>query len=516
MNPPIEARLSLHPEFTVGDTDPRLFGSFIEHLGRAVYTGIYEPDHPEADEQGFRKDVLALVRELQVPIVRYPGGNFVSGYNWEDGIGPRDQRPRRLDLAWASIEPNWVGTHEFADWTRKAGAEVMMAVNLGTRDLDAARNLVEYCNHPGGTYWSDLRAANGHREPFKVRTWCLGNEMDGPWQIGAKSADDYGKTAVAAARAMKWVDPSIELVVCGTSSSHMPSFLHWEETVLDHVYDEVDYLSLHQYFNKTIPGAKSEELYDTGTYVGLSTRMDEFLRSVIAACDFIQARRRSRKRIQLNFDEWNIWWHSAAQDRKAAQAQRWTIAPRLLEDIYTFEDVILFGAIMLSLIRHCDRVRIACVAQLVNVIAPIMTEPGGPAWRQTIFYPLLHGSLYGRGTVLQTKVHSPFYETNTLGEIPYVDSLAVLNADRTELTIFAINRSEIQRVQLSAGLEGFGGSPRVIEHLVMECEEKMARNTLETPERVVPRRGGLSEIRDGAWHAMLAPFSWNVIRIALS
>ena len=218
------AKLTLSSDFTKGIIDKRIYGSFVEHLGRCVYGGIYEPGHPEADENGFRLDVMKLIQELQVPVVRYPGGNFVSGYNWEDGIGPKESRPRRLELAWGTLEPNTFGTDEFMAWCKKTGTEPMMAVNLGTRGPDEARQLVEYCNHPGGTYLSDLRKKYGSVLPYNVKLWCLGNEMDGPWQMGSKTAVEYGRTAYEAAKLMKWVDPSIETVLCGSSGWHMKTF----------------------------------------------------------------------------------------------------------------------------------------------------------------------------------------------------------------------------------------------------------------------------------------------------
>ena len=245
-----EARLTVDPAFRVGEVDPRLFGSFVEHLGRCVYDGIYEPGHPAADERGFRRDVAELVRELGVPILRYPGGNFVSGYNWEDGVGPVEQRPTRLDLAWRSIETNAVGLDEFLSWAGGLGIDPMIAVNLGTRGVDAARNLVEYANHPGGTYWSDLRRANGVPDPYGIKVWCLGNEMDGPWQIGHKTAAEYGRLARETAKAMRLVDPAIELVACGSSNHAMPTFGTWEATVLAETYDVVDYVSMHAYYEE--------------------------------------------------------------------------------------------------------------------------------------------------------------------------------------------------------------------------------------------------------------------------
>ena len=235
-----QAKIIIDKDFQVSTVDKRLYGSFIEHLGRAVYGGIYQPDSPFADEQGFRKDTLELVKALDVPVVRYPGGNFVSGFRWEDSVGPKDQRPRRLDLAWKTTEPNAFGLHEFVDWAKKANTEVMYAINLGTRGVLEAQDVVEYCNHKSGTYWSDLRIKNGVKDPFNIKLWCLGNEMDGPWQIGHKTADEYGRLANETAKVLKGIDPSIELVACGSSNSGMSTFGQWEATVLEHCYDSVD------------------------------------------------------------------------------------------------------------------------------------------------------------------------------------------------------------------------------------------------------------------------------------
>ncbi len=246
------AQLTLDPAFRVGAVDRRLFGSFAEHMGRCIYTGLFEPDHPTATAAGFRGDVLDLVRELGATLVRYPGGNFVSNYRWEDGVGPVEDRPRRLDLAWRSLESNAFGVDEFAAWCEAAGVEPMMAVNLGTRGVQEAVDLLEYCNHPEGTALSDLRRANGTKEPHDIRVWCLGNEMDGPWQIGHKTAAEYGRLAAETARAMRRLDPRVELVACGSSNTRMPTFASWEATVLEECYDAVDHVSLHNYYDPTV------------------------------------------------------------------------------------------------------------------------------------------------------------------------------------------------------------------------------------------------------------------------
>lgn len=499
------ARIIADPEFKIGDVDPRLFGSFIEHLGRAVYNGIYEPGHPTADDMGFRRDVLNIVRELQVPIVRYPGGNFVSGYDWRDGVGPKDKRPKRLDLAWRTLETNEVGTDEFCEWARRAGTEVNMAVNLGSAGIDAARSLVEYCNHPGGSLYSDMRIANGYREPHKIKTWCLGNEMDGRWQLGHQTADEYGRHAARTAVAMKWVDPSIELVACGSSHARMPSFGAWEATVLDHVYEYADYLSLHQYYRN---------MDDLGTFLAQTIEMDGFIQSVAATCDFVRAKKRIKKQLYLSFDEWNVWYQGP-RDQELMQDQPWQVAPPLFERPYTHEDALVVGLMLITLLRHADRVKIACMAQLVNTIAPISTITGGGAWRQTIYYPLLHASRYGRGTVLNLQVRSPMYSNKEFDSVPLLDAVAVLNQEREEMTVFAVNRGQSAALPLEGDLRGVAGY-RVVEHLVLEHADPLAVNTVEQPDEVVPHTRGGAELADGRLTAMLPPLSWNVIRLAKS
>ncbi|MBA4493043.1 alpha-N-arabinofuranosidase [Paenactinomyces guangxiensis] len=493
----------LDKDFKIAEIDPRIYGSFIEHLGRAVYGGIYEPDHPLADEKGFRTDVAGLVKELNVPIVRYPGGNFVSGYNWEDGVGPRDKRPRRLDLAWKTVETNQVGVNEFVDWCKLVNSEVMMAVNLGTRGVDAARNLLEYCNHPEGTYWSDLRISHGYKEPHKIRTWCLGNEMDGPWQIGHKTAEEYGRLAVETAKAMKWVDPDIELVACGSSNTAMPTFPQWEATTLEHAYDEVDYISLHQYY-----GNPSN---DTASYLAKSLDMDNFIKTVISTCDFIKAKKRSKKTINLSFDEWNVWYHSNDADKKIAP---WLIAPPQLEDVYNFEDALLVGCMLITFLKHADRVKIACLAQLVNVIAPIRTENGGMSWKQTIFYPYLHASLYGRGVALNPVISSPKYDCAEFTDVPYLESAAVYNEENEEVTLFAVNRHLKEGLYLECDIRSFEDY-QVLEHIVLEHDDLKAVNTADA-ERVKPHHQGNAELKDGILIAILPKSSWNVIRLKKS
>ncbi|WP_314002371.1 alpha-N-arabinofuranosidase [uncultured Paenibacillus sp.] len=496
-----KAKLIVDKDFAIGEIDDRLYGSFIEHLGRAVYGGIYEPGHPEADEHGFRTDVLQLVQELKVPIVRYPGGNFVSGYNWEDSVGPKEDRKRRLELAWRVIETNAFGFNEFVDWAKKAKTDVMMAVNLGTRGTDEARNIVEYSNHPGGAYWSDLRRKHGYEQPHNIKVWCLGNEMDGPWQIGHKNAVEYGRASLEAAKVMKWVDPTIELVACGSSHRNMPTFAEWEATVLDHTYDHVEYLSLHQYYGN--------HENDTPTFLARSVEMDDFIGSVIATCDYVKAKKRSKKKMLLSFDEWNVWYHSNAADRVM---EPWQEAPPQLEDIYNHEDALLVGCMLISMLKHADRVKIGCLAQLVNVIAPIMTSGGGGAWRQTIFYPFLHASLYGRGKALVPLATSPKYDTKQITDVPYVETIAVHNEAQGEVTVFAVNRHLEAELPFEIDLRSFG-SCSVLEHIVLQHDDLKAVNTEANPDNVKPHKGGNAAVDGTTVHASLAKASWNVIRL---
>ena len=498
------ARAVLARELAIDAIDDRLYGSFIEHLGRAIYGGLYEPGHPTADGQGFRGDVLDHVRALNTPIVRYPGGNFVSGYRWEDGVGPLEARPRRLDLAWKSLEPNAFGTDEFVRWCRRAGTEPMMAINLGTRGVDAARSLVEYCNHPSGTQYSDWRVENGCVEPHDIKVWCLGNEMDGDWQIGHKTALEYGRLAEEAAKVMRWVDPTIELVACGSSSRTMSTFPQWEATVLEHTYAHVDYISLHTYYGNRDG--------NTAHFLAQSIGMDAFIEEVVATCDFIRAKKRQKKRMMLSFDEWNVWFHSNQADR---QQPPWQEAPPLLEDLYTVEDALVVGCMLISLIKHCDRVRIGCLAQLVNVIAPIFTATGGGIVKQTTYFPFMHASRYGRGTALDMKVDSSSYEDPVFDAVPYIEAVGVLSEDRGELTVFAVNRNLEEVVGLDVDLRDFS-TARVVQHIALTHSDLKAVNTLEQPDRVAPSALDDSvEEHEGKTRIALPSASWNVVRFSL-
>jgi alpha-N-arabinofuranosidase len=500
----LSASFRLDPAFTIAPVSRRTFGSFVEHMGRAVYTGIYEPSHPTADADGFRQDVLALTRELGVSIVRYPGGNFVSGYRWEDGVGPVADRPVRRDLAWHTLETNEVGIDEFMRWAEKANVEVMYALNFGTRGVQEALDVHEYLNHPSGTRLSDQRRSNGSDKPYGIRMFCLGNEMDGPWQIGHKTAVEYGRLAVETARALRAAEPGLELVACGSSHSSMPTFAAWEAQVLELAYDSVDYISAHAYY-QPIDG-------DLESFLASAVDMDHFVNSVVATADSVGARLKSKKKLQISFDEWNVWYLKEFQ--AAPPTSEWPIAPRIIEDQYNVADAVVVGSLLISLLRHSDRVTAACQAQLVNVIAPIRSEPGGPAWRQTIFHPFALTSRLARGEVLRVEMRAPLYATARFGDVPTLDAVATHDDATGDVTVFVVNRSLTDSADLTVAVAGFGRAFRIAESWTLSDDDLTAANTEQNPDRVVPRTNGTAWVEDGELHASLPPVSWTAIRLS--
>ena len=500
-----KAHLTIDPHFTVGTVNRRLFGSFVEHLGRCGYDGISEPGHPTSDADGFRGDVVELVRELGVSAIRYPGGNFVSGYRWEDGVGPRAERPRRLDLAWHSTETNEIGLDEFSRWLDRVGSELMYAVNLGTRGVQEALDVLEYVNIKSGTRLSDWRIANGHTEPYGIGMWCLGNEMDGPWQLGHSTAEEYGILASKTAKAMRQIDPSLELVVCGSSSAQMPTFGEWERTVLELTYEDVDYISCHAYYE--------EKAGDLDSFLASAVNMDGFIESVVATADHVKAVLGSEKTINISFDEWNVWYIERYHGvDKIRGVDNWPVAPRILEDVYSVADAVVFGNLLISLIRHADRVTSASLAQLVNVIAPIMTEPGGPAWRQTTFFPFAETSRLAQGEALTLKLNSDTYQTKEYGKVNLVDAVATHDASTGATAVFLVNRSKDASAEVTIDVRALG-DVAVVSARTLSDADVYAKNTLAEPERV-----GLSDNESAVTSAgtitiTLPAVSWTAVSL---
>ncbi len=497
------AQITVDADFSISQIDRRLFGSFVEHMGRCVYTGIFEPGHPTADSRGFRADVLELVRELGPTIIRYPGGNFMSGYNWEDGVDPVTERPKRLDLAWFSTETNAFGTNEFIDWCKLAQTEPMLGVNLGTRGPDEAREYLEYCNHPGGTRLSELRAAHGYKEPHAVKFWCLGNEMDGPWQICHKTAAEYGRIAQETAKVMQWIDSTIQVSACGSAGRHMPTFGAWEYEVLEHTFDVTDFLSMHMYYENPHN--------DVLEFLANIELMDRFTKEAVAVCDAVAAKRRSQKRIMLSFDEWNVWYK--ARFGEHLKKPGWPIAPRLLEEVYDLQDALMVGGALITLLNNSDRVKVACLAQLVNVIGPIFTEPGGAAWRQTIFHPFKLVREHARGSVLQTKVQSAHHETKTAGSTDHIVASAVHDTQQRKVVFFVLNRETSAEVEVSLHLRAF---PTITGCNAFQISgpDLLATNTAQTPDAVQPSAHEECLVKSDTIIARLRPLSWNVLSLS--
>jgi len=471
------ARVIVDPARPMAKLDRRLFGSFVEHIGRCIYGGIYEPGSKLAESDGFRKDVLAEVRQLGVPIIRYPGGNFVSGYHWLDGVGPKKDRPRVLNLASNSIETNQFGTNEFLVWCRAVGAEPLLAVNLGTGTPESAADLVEYCNVDRGTRWSDLRRRHGFERPYNIQYWCLGNEVDGPWQLGHMSATEYGLKARDAALQMRVVDPSIKLVACGSSETSMPTYLEWDRQTLEECYDAVDAISLHDYF-----GDLRETKGDSSRFLALNLTMDRHIEEITAVCDMVRGRKRTDKRLWLSFDEWNVWYRKNTEADMNGQRQE---APHLVEEVYNLEDSLLLGGLIITLLRHSDRVRVACLAQLVNDIAPLVTNEDG-VLRQTIYYPFAWALQYGRGNVLNLSVESEDYELSQIGRVPYFDVAGTFDPETGSTTLFILNRDLVRARELEVVWRE-GAPTRVGECQVMTGPDLKAINRFGEPKRVVPQ-----------------------------
>ncbi len=493
-----ETTIHLHTRHQIGTVDPRIFGGFLEHMGRAVYEGVYDPESPLADADGWRSDVLEKLAGLAMPLMRYPGGNFASGYHWEDGVGPREQRPRVRELAWNSIEPNHVGTDEFMKLARRMGWQPMFTVNLGTGTPEEARNWVEYCNAPVGTRYADMRAHNGHPEPYANKLWCLGNEMDGPWQLGHVPAAEYARRAQQSAKMMKDLDPTLEFVVCGSSNPDLNSFLAWDQEVLEIVGPLADYVSLHAYVgNRT----------DTFDYLATGARIDRQIEQVDAVCRVVQGRRRDSRRTYLSFDEWNVWYKTMAPEHMNGAGK---FAPPLIEEVFNLEDALVVAGFLHSFLRHADVVKIANLAQVVNIIAPLLTTRDG-VLVQSIYWPFAMMSRRRDGTSLRVAIDGPRYQTVTHGEVTRVEASAILGNGRLEL--FMTNRSDAPSLVslhvADAEITGLDTG-----ELLHASDPKLA-NTWDEPEQLVPEPLPAPKLAQGIATFELPPFAFAAATLRL-
>ncbi len=496
----MKASIRLDLDYTVGEIDPRIFSGFLEHLGRAVYEGVFDPDSPLSDANGFRTDVAAALRKLGMPYVRYPGGNFVSNYDWRDGIGPVEDRPVRPEFAWRSIEPNTFGVDEFIRWCRWMDTEPMMAVNLGTLGPRDAAELVEYCNLPGGTHWSEARRLNGGTDPHGVKLWCLGNEMDGPWQAGHCSAAEYAVKAQQAARLMRGIDPTIELVACGSSSRRMDTYMEWDRVVLETCWDDVEYISAHRYSRNTEN--------DSAWFLAEGVEIDRVLSDYAGLLAYVRGVKKSDKRVYVAFDEWNVWY----KDREIDGA--WTHAPHLIEEVYNLEDSLVCAQFLNGFLRHADTVKIACLAQIVNVIAPILTRPDGMLI-QSIYYPLQLFSQHTRGVSLTPIVEGPTYEAGARGEVPMLDVSASYNAERDSVSVFIVNRSLTDDVDVQVSI-GDRHATADLKTTVLTGDDPKAHNTWEEPDVIRPTSGTARVSDDGGVRLTVPSLGLYVVRVQLA
>jgi len=510
---PGPARAIIDQRHYRADLDRRVLGAFLEHLGRAVYEGVYDPGNALSDSRGFRRDVIDEIRQMGVPIIRYPGGNFVSGYNWQDGVGPKDERPTVLERAWNSLEPNQFGTNELIDWCRAVGTEPLLGLNMGTATSEQAVAYVEYCNYARGTKWSDLRRSHGYEEPHNVRYWCLGNEMDGPWQMGTMPAGEYGRKARDIAQQIRVIDPSLQLIACGSSAPSMDTYLVWDREVLEECYDMVDGLSLHCYYGNTAPLSGN----DSTRYLAMNLDMERQILEIGAVCDYVQGLKKSQKRLWLSFDEWNVWYRARTGDDTNGRGQ---LAPHLLEEQYNLEDALLVGGLINTLLRQSERTRIACLAQIVNVIAPLMTSPTG-LLRQTTFYPYMWSLKYARGRVLDPDLSGETYEirAGNLREdyarddlVPYVDVAITYDRERNEAAVFLLNRDLDGEREIVLDWEDPMPS-RVLAAETLTGPDLKAINTFDAPNRVRPE--GYDAPRPGRSMTLRLPkASYTVVHLS--
>jgi alpha-L-arabinofuranosidase len=489
------ARIYVDTNRTIGDISPFLFGGFAEHMGRCIYGGIYDPASPHADERGLRRDVLAALREANYRIMRYPGGNFLSGYHWMDGVGPRTERPRRRDLAWKSIESNQFGVNEFIEFCRQINTVPMLGVNMGTGSIEEAAGLVEYCNGGAGSALADLRIAHGHQEPHNVQYWCVGNEMDGPWQIGHLDAAEYGLKAREAAKMMKWHDPGIKLILCGSSSNSMATYPEWDRVTLETCWEHVDYLSMHRYVGNPDN--------DTASYLGLTDDLEGQIDTLSGAMRYVKAKLRSNRDVYLSWDEWNVWYKARNMDGQ------WTEAPHLIEEVYNLEDSLLVAEWLSLFLRKCDVLKIACIAQIVNIIAPLLTTTD-KLLKQSTFYPLVLFSRYASGVALDIMVQSPAYPTKRFGDLPALYASGSYDASTGKGAIFLVNRSQTEAIP--AHIIWQSAAPGQISNVYqLAGDDPKAANSFDAPNVIVAKRLPALSVRDHEIELVLPPLSFTCL-----
>lgn len=523
-----KATVTIHPAYKIGDISPRLFGAFLEPIGPMVNGIMYNPKHPTADDKGFRRDFIDALKGNGLPSIRLPGGNFISGWDWKDSIGPKERRKAHLDLAWHQYYINDVGHDEYLQWAERVGAEPLYTVNLGTGDIKDAISIIEYSNHEGGTYWSNLRKEYGHEKPYGIKLWYLGNEMDGPWQIASweKNPRGYGVLAHEVSKAMKWVDPTIETAACVSCSPFLHTYPQWDLDVLQECYDTVDYISMHHYH--TAP------LGDLGAVLGGSEMFEDYIRTEIGLCDFVQTKMRSQKQMMLSFDEYGSMMEPAGELHYGS-ADHLNIY-EFSKDGYKYHDPDKWGANMfrpgseilnavtsastlLTFIRHADRVKIGCMTGGLGALA---ASDHDHVWRSASYYPFTQLIKYCRGVSLLPSVDcdtydipgyatSDFHQYGSHEGVKYIESAAAYNEAEGGLNVFVINRNWEQDTTLELDVSGFEGYD-FIEQIQLYSDDINASNSYDDPNVVVPSISSAAKFKQGKVSTVAKKLSWNVFR----
>nr|WP_319997724.1 alpha-L-arabinofuranosidase C-terminal domain-containing protein [uncultured Draconibacterium sp.] len=440
------ARIKIDTDRQIDTVDPNIYSAFVEPIRTVVYGSIYDPESPFADENGFRQDFIDLLKELNVRSVRWPGGNFVSGYNWEDGIGPKDQRPAKMDLAWKQIESNQMGTDEYAKFCSLIGADNFLCVNGGTGTLDDARNWVEYCNGEVGTYYADLRIKYGNEKPFNVKYVGLGNEVDGPWQMGQKSAEDYCKWALEAGKLISLLDEDIKLVASG-ASLYRPGndWVDWNDYVLDKMIGKIDYLSVHRYATEALPGGRSNKVFSDHMSLGLD--IDEKIETTQALIKKAMVKSESERPVYISFDEYSPGFGGLLSSLMLAQHLN-------------------------SFIRHADVVKMANITMITNLVG---NSPEGD-FKNSVFHTFSLYSHNALGTALDVKTICDDYDNEVFKNIPYLDVTAVLNEADNKVIINVVNRHETDAIETNIDIQSGEYAGKATTN-VINAESIGTRNT---------------------------------------
>ena len=524
------AKITVHPQFEIGEISKKMYSAFLEPIGTMVNGTMFNPKHPTADEQGFRTDVINALKDTGLPAVRLPGGNFVSAWQWKDSIGPMNQRKVHLDPAWHQYILNDVGHDEYLQWAEKINAESLYTINIGTqRNIQDAMDIVEYTNFAGGSYWSELRKKNGHENPYGVKTWYLGNEMDGPWQLGSWSKDPkgYGVLCNETSKAMKWIDETIETGVCGSSAPFMEGFPEWDQDVLDQCYDTVDYLSVHHYHSAK-PG-------DIKALLGGSLYYEDFINTEAAMIDYVQSKHRSPKKVMISFDEYGGMVRPYAElhpgyGRYNMARSHYRFDPErkyVLHDPDNMPDrafpggdmlhMLSMTSIQLAMLRHADRVKITC---MTGGLGALCSSNHDHVWKSASHYAFMQMLTYARGTSMQTAVESETYDmpgyaiddtsqyTGKEG-VNFIDAASAWDKENDRLTIFVINRSEEDEYPLNLDIKGFA-EYKTVSHMEITGKDLEEKSSYENPDLFAPVFNKETKLADGLCEAHVKPLSWNV------